>query len=80
MKPKPCILIILFIFAISACTTHDDNERMLEYALEFAGDNRSELERVLTHYGNDPEKHEAPSFSYATCPITTATKAGNSTP
>jgi hypothetical protein len=43
-----------------ACNS--SNSKRLEQALLFAGDNRGELEKVLTHYKNNPEKLEAARF------------------
>lgn len=38
------------------CTYNSETEGYLEYALEQAGDNRAELEAVLDHYKDEPEK------------------------
>jgi hypothetical protein len=59
---------ILFLFPVlfavagllGSCASED--QRRLEAALEFAGSNRGELERVLAHYRHDPEKREAAGF------------------
>lgn len=40
----------------------------LEQALEFAGDNRSELEKVLEHFSGDGEKQDAAKFLIANMP------------
>ena len=53
------ILFLLLISSLAACHTID---RRLEYALEFAGENRIELENVLEHYKDEPEKLEAARF------------------
>lgn len=53
------ILYLLLVTFLSACTA---NDRRLEYALEFAGENRTELEKVLEHYKDEPEKLEAARF------------------
>lgn len=56
-------LITVFCFiCISACTSLE--EKQLETALEFAGDNRAELEKVITYYREqgDKEKEEAARF------------------
>lgn len=50
--------IITGILTLCACT---HNER-LEYALEFAGENRPELEKVLTHYKDSGLKYDAACF------------------
>ena len=45
------VLFILLVLTLAACQSEKD--RRLEYALEFAGDNRVELEKVLEHYRTD---------------------------
>lgn len=57
MKPS---IFVLLIFLLEAC--HLPGDRLLEQALEFAGNNRAELENVLIHYKNEPEKQEAARF------------------
>lgn len=47
---------LLFI----GCSFNKDNQ--LELALKYAGENRQELEKVLEHYKNDPEKLSATYF------------------
>ena len=42
----------LFLFILFSCQTRD---KALETALQLAGENRSELERVLSHYSRVPE-------------------------
>lgn len=49
---------IITILVVCSCT---HNER-LEYALEFAGTNRLELEKVLTHYKDSGQKYDAARF------------------
>lgn len=53
------INILLAVFLI-ACASPDS--KRLEQALVFAGENRGELEKVLSHYENNPEKLEAARF------------------
>ncbi|WP_288738772.1 hypothetical protein [uncultured Parabacteroides sp.] len=53
------IPLLLATFLI-ACTS-PDNQR-LEQALQLAGDNRGELEKVLDHYADTPEKLAAARF------------------
>lgn len=50
---------MLTIIALYSCSP---NDKSLEDALVFAGDNRAELENVLTHYQNESEKLEAARF------------------
>lgn len=52
-------LTMFFPLLFSGCVTDVDR---LEYALEFAGENRSELEKVLEHYSNDSLKYRAACF------------------
>ena len=47
---------------LTSCLETSSDEARLEHALEFAGDNRNELERVISHYDKDPEKQEAAKF------------------
>jgi len=54
------VLFILLALILAACRS--EKEKQLECALEFAGDNRVELEKVLEHYRTDPEKLEAARF------------------
>ena len=56
-----CIIVLLFMF--TSCTSSID--RQLEDTLTFAGSNRTELEKVLHHYRNAPEKQEAARFLLA---------------
>lgn len=51
------ILLVIFCMACSSV-----NDKRLEQALQFAGENRGELEKVLSHYENNPEKLEAARF------------------
>ena len=57
MKAIYCLFFSSVLFA-AACSTQSP----LEYALQQAGDNRPELERVLDHYKSDPEKLAAAEF------------------
>lgn len=66
---KSLFIIGLNIFAaifLMACNSTDS--KRLEQALLFAGDNRGELEKVLTHYENNPEKQEAVRFLICNMP------------
>lgn len=51
---------IFISIILVACNS--SNSKRLEQALLFAGENRGELEKVLTHYENNPEKLEAARF------------------
>ncbi len=53
------IALCSFLLSCTAEMTHDD---YLEQALELAGDNRAELEAVLDHYKDEPEKLRAAQF------------------
>ncbi len=66
---RPLLNIVLFtILLFTSCSEGMDDESRLEYALEFAGDNRSELERVIAHYNNEPEKQKAAKFLISNMP------------
>ena len=49
-------LLMFFLLLFSGCATKVDR---LEYALEFAGENRRELEKVLEYYSDDSLKFRA---------------------
>lgn len=56
---KYCIGIFVFLL-FQACQSFEKEQ--LNYALAFAGENRKELEQVLEHYKEDPEKLKAAQF------------------
>lgn len=56
------IVFCFFFLLLTACSGADSNEQRLEAALEFAGDNRGELEKVLEHYQADTLKLKAAKF------------------
>ena len=49
---------LIFVLLLVSCA----RQTPLDYALSQAGDNRHELETVLEHYKDDPEKHSAAVF------------------
>lgn len=51
-----CFMAVILCFSLLACET------TLEKTLDFAGDNRSELEKVLCHYHDNPQKLYAAKF------------------
>ncbi|WP_139822928.1 hypothetical protein [Massilibacteroides vaginae] len=51
---------IILLLSCIACSSVDD--RQLEFALQFAGKNRHELERVLEYYKKEPQKLAAARF------------------
>ncbi|MCC8155549.1 MAG: hypothetical protein LIP01_16055 [Tannerellaceae bacterium] len=51
---------VLLLIHLSACIGGQQNR--LQFALEFAGENRSELEKVLQYYKDDEEKYKAACF------------------
>lgn len=59
------ILITLALFLLSSCK--EENQR-LKYALDVAGENRSELMKVLEHYKNDSLKLKAAQFLIESMP------------
>ena len=50
-------VLLYILLSISCCACI--HTKRLEYALEFAGENRSELEKVLTHYKDSGRKYHA---------------------
>lgn len=61
---KNVIFILLFFVSSTFLSCHKKQDK-LEYALEFAGENRFELEKVLLHYSRNPEdslKYKAACF------------------
>ena len=59
-------IIIFSVIFICSCSSQKD--KWLEQALQFSGKNRGELEKVLHHYTNDPEKQEAARFLISNMP------------
>lgn len=59
MKHITTLLLCIFLLFLSSC---ESNYSRLEYALEAAGENRKELEKVLQHYENDSLKLKAAVF------------------
>ncbi len=53
---------LIYIFYLYLFTTCSFSNKRLENALEFAENNRSELEKVLEYYKNDPEKLKVAKF------------------
>ncbi len=60
------IAILVKILLLSSCS--GNNDRDLLDALDLAGDNRIELEKVIEHYSEVPEKLEAAKFLIANMP------------
>lgn len=55
----------LFVYALLAMmllTACGRNDRLLEYALQFADSNRGELEKVLAHYKDSGRSMMPPVF------------------
>lgn len=57
MKSLFYICLVAVLWGLAACT--DPLDRRVEHVLDVAGDNRGELEAVLAHYRDDPEKLHA---------------------
>ena len=53
------ILLLFFTLLLTSC---DTNRTYLRYSLRMAGDNRAQLEAVLEHYKDDPEKYAAACY------------------
>lgn len=63
---KICFALLLIL--LSACSWGDLSKNRLEAALDFAGDNRRELEKVLEHYKKDSLKLKAAEFLISNMP------------
>lgn len=55
------LTITLCLFLLFSCR-NSDNEKLLRHVLTWAGENKTELEKVLEHYRNDSLKLEAAKF------------------
>lgn len=60
MNRHNSIIFIIAIFLLSGCSNF--NNRQLELALQTAGSNRQELEKVMQHYKGDKQKENAARF------------------
>lgn len=60
MNRHNSIIFIIAIFLLSGCSNF--NNRQLESALQTAGSNRQELEKVMQHYKGDKQKENAARF------------------
>ncbi|MDR2916476.1 MAG: discoidin domain-containing protein [Tannerella sp.] len=56
---KYILLFLLSLIILISCSKENDR---LQWALELAGENRTELEKVLEHYQNEPLKLKAAEF------------------
>ena len=54
------IVLGLYLFLLSGCS--NTNNRQLELALQTAGNNRQQLEKVIQHYQGDKQKEDAARF------------------
>lgn len=57
-----CAPILLLSILFFSCCQSKNDEKMLKQSLTLAGNNRTELEKVLKHYKNDPSKLKAAVF------------------
>lgn len=60
------------MLVLSSSCSHfimDKQEKYLEEALEMAGDNRGELEKVLNHYSDEPERLKAAQWLISNMPL-----------
>jgi hypothetical protein len=55
-------IVVIILIAVAGVCYSCKNKSDLEQALEYAGDNRPELERVLEHYRSDSLKYKAVVF------------------
>ena len=59
------LFVLLGIFLLISCNKHSMD---IEYALNFAGNNRGELEQVLEYYKNDDLRYKAACFLISNMP------------
>lgn len=58
-----CVSFYLFLLVNISCGGYlGNNKKEIDYALQNAGTNRGELEKVLLHYQSDSLKYEAACF------------------
>lgn len=62
MLKKRLFYYLCTIYVLVACSNPSFEQTQLEHALDFAGTNRGELEKVLTHYKQDSLKLKAAGF------------------
>lgn len=62
MKKKSYLIILVLLCTLFPACQKSEEEVMLEQALELAGPNRAELQKVLDHYTGDSLKLEAAKF------------------
>ena len=72
MSSTSKLYLFLFVFVLlygnMSCMNSNGQEQELESALEFALDNRSELEKVLAHYADDSLKLKAAKYLIVNMP------------
>ena len=56
MRSYLSTIIILYLFLLLGCD--NTNKRQLELALQTAGNNRQQLEKVIQHYKGDKQKED----------------------
>ena len=62
------LILLLSVLSMLSCTRNENMERTFQRA----GENRSELEKVLRHYEGDERKHDAALFCWNGWLIVTA--------
>lgn len=63
LRQNASVIVFAAVISLSSCVEH--NDRAVKKALNRAGDNRAELETVLTHYADMPEKQAAAKWLIA---------------
>lgn len=61
-------LLVLLLPLLACACARDDSDHGLEDALQFAGDNRAQLEQVLAHYADDSLKLRAAHYLITNMP------------
>ena len=67
MNGKSFIILSFLVLLLGSCTPNQGGED-LQQALELAGRNRTELEKVLQHYADDTLKYQAAAFLISNMP------------
>lgn len=62
------LVIFVLLCANVSCTSSAEQDKELEYALEFAKENRAELENVLVHYAGNSLKLKAAKYLISNMP------------
>lgn len=68
MQNKIILAVCFWLATVFCVSCISDKDALLEFAFEFAGNNRIELERVIDYYKDNKEKQEAAKFLISNMP------------